>query len=151
LAGRSQYSERPIHGAIYQARPDVHGVVHSHSHEVIPFGLVAQAPLRPVVLFAVSLGSQVPVWDIRDPFGHCNMLVTKMEQGHDLAKKLGSGRAILMRGHGSVAVGVNLYEAVYTAINMSANAKLQREALALGEVRYMSEEEIEKTLEYTDN
>src|SRR6201996_2364869 len=28
--GRTMYSERPIHGAIYKARPDVHSVVHNH-------------------------------------------------------------------------------------------------------------------------
>ena len=36
LNGRSQYSEVPIHGAIYAARPEVDSVVHSHAHDVIP-------------------------------------------------------------------------------------------------------------------
>jgi ribulose-5-phosphate 4-epimerase/fuculose-1-phosphate aldolase len=37
-----------IHGEIYKLRPDVNGVVHTHSMGVIPFG-VTQVPLKPVV------------------------------------------------------------------------------------------------------
>jgi ribulose-5-phosphate 4-epimerase/fuculose-1-phosphate aldolase len=43
--GRSQYSERFIHGEIYKARKDVNAVVHSHSPSVIPFG-VSTTPMR---------------------------------------------------------------------------------------------------------
>ena len=39
--GRPMYFERPIHGAIYQARPDVISIVHNHAYEVIPFGLTS--------------------------------------------------------------------------------------------------------------
>jgi HCOMODA/2-hydroxy-3-carboxy-muconic semialdehyde decarboxylase len=149
LKGRSQYSEVPIHGAIYAARSDVHGVVHSHAHDVIPFGVVKSVPLRPMVLFAASLGGKVPVWDKRDMFGDCSMLVTKFAEGQDLAKSIPTGTSVLMRGHGSVSVGPDLYEAVYTAINLKANAKLQAAALALGEVTYMSDGEIAETMKYT--
>lgn len=151
LGGRSQYSERPIHGAIYAARPDVHAVVHSHAHDVIPFSVVKNVPLQPMVLFAASLGGQVPVWDKRENFGETNMLVTKIAEGHDLARFLGPQRSLLMRGHGFVSVGPSLYEAVYTAINLKSNAKLQAAALALGEVIYLSNKEIAETLKYTDN
>ena len=34
---RRPYSERMIHGAIYEQRPDVNVVIHNHSYEVIPF------------------------------------------------------------------------------------------------------------------
>jgi HCOMODA/2-hydroxy-3-carboxy-muconic semialdehyde decarboxylase len=37
-AGRKPYAERFIHAALYEARPDVHAVVHNHSPSVIPFG-----------------------------------------------------------------------------------------------------------------
>ena len=35
--GRNMYVERSIHGCVYQARPDVNAVCHSHAHELIPF------------------------------------------------------------------------------------------------------------------
>ncbi len=36
--GRVPYLERFIHGALYEARPEVMSVVHHHSESVIPFG-----------------------------------------------------------------------------------------------------------------
>ncbi|MFL6711761.1 MAG: class II aldolase/adducin family protein, partial [Sulfurifustis sp.] len=46
--GRKVFLERFIHGEIYKNRPDVNAVVHSHSPSVIPFGVVASQPLKPV-------------------------------------------------------------------------------------------------------
>src|SRR5262245_26605399 len=37
--GRKPYAERFIHGAVYEARPDVRAVVHHHSPAVIPFSV----------------------------------------------------------------------------------------------------------------
>jgi ribulose-5-phosphate 4-epimerase/fuculose-1-phosphate aldolase len=45
--GVASYIERFIHGAIYEARPDVQSVVHNHSPSTIPFGVTGN-PLRPV-------------------------------------------------------------------------------------------------------
>src|SRR3954447_13623626 len=58
---QSAYAERAIHGAIYEARPEVLAVCHNHSPSVIPFG-VTGAPLRPVYHMAALLGREVPVW-----------------------------------------------------------------------------------------
>ena len=148
--GRSMYLERPIHGAIYQARPDVGAIVHSHAYEVIPFGLT-NTKLRPVIHPAYGLGKEVPIWDIRKTFGDTNMLVTTLEQGLDLATCLGKGRVALMRGHGCVVVGSNLKEAVLTSIYMKVNARLQAEAIRLGEIVFLSEGEIDKIALLFDN
>ena len=40
--GRAPYLERFIHGALYEARPDVMSVVHNHSESVIPFGVTGR-------------------------------------------------------------------------------------------------------------
>src|SRR5690242_997018 len=57
---RPPYLERFIHGAIYEARPDVHAVVHSHAEETLAFGITA-VPLRPVIHVARGMGASVPV------------------------------------------------------------------------------------------
>jgi len=46
-----------------------------------------------------------------------------------------------MRGHGSTTVGNSIEQAVFRAIYAEINAKLQAQALALGSVTYLSEEE----------
>src|SRR5690348_2024528 len=136
--GRALYAERAIHGAIYAARPDVMAVCHNHSPSVIPFGITRRA-LRPVLHMGALIGADVPLWDIRDDFGDTNLLVTTWPQGQSLARGLGDKRAALMRGHGSVVVGVSLKEVVMASVYLEVNAKLQLQALSLGaEVNYLT-------------
>ena len=96
--GRPPYLERFIHGAIYEARPEVMAVVHSHAEDMLPFGLT-QAKLKPVIHSGSVIGNEVRTWDIADKFGTgTNLLVVNMEQGRDLAKTLaekGSGRGVI--------------------------------------------------------
>jgi HCOMODA/2-hydroxy-3-carboxy-muconic semialdehyde decarboxylase len=69
------YSERFIHGAIYEARPDVQAVCHHHAPSIIPFS-VTSTPLRPIYHMAALLGPEVPKWDIAAEFGaHTDLLV----------------------------------------------------------------------------
>jgi ribulose-5-phosphate 4-epimerase/fuculose-1-phosphate aldolase len=142
LNGREQYSERPIHGAIYQARPDVQAIVHSHAYDVIPFASTKGVAMRPILSNAARIGNDVPVWDIRDRFGDTNILVVKLEQGHDLARCLGQGTAALMRGHGSVVAADSLYSVVHSAIYLKVNARLQSESMRMGEPVFLSDGEI---------
>lgn len=145
--GRSPYSERFIHGAIYEKRKDVTSVIHNHSHEIIPYG-ITPVKLRPVLHVGAAIGEEVPVWDIRKKFGDTNMLVVNMDQGRDLAATLGANRVALMRGHGCAVAGKNLREAVFTAVYLQVNAKLQTQALNLSdEVQYLSPGELAKTKE----
>jgi ribulose-5-phosphate 4-epimerase/fuculose-1-phosphate aldolase len=51
-------------------------------------------------------------------------------------KPLGAGRAALMRGQGSVVGGDTPREAVFNAAYLEAAAKLQMQALGLGEIKY---------------
>lgn len=145
--GRTPYSERFIHGAIYEKRPDVHSVIHNHSHEIIPYG-ITPVKLRPVLHVGGAIGEEVPVWDIRRKFGDTNMLVVNMDQGRDLAATLGRNRVALMRGHGCAVAGTTLREAVFTAVYLQVNAKLQTEAMALSDdVQYLSPGELALTKE----
>jgi ribulose-5-phosphate 4-epimerase/fuculose-1-phosphate aldolase len=142
IAGRDQYSERPIHGAIYRSRPDVQAIVHSHAYEVIPFASSKGAVLQPILSNAARIGTTVPVWDIRDRFGDTNLLVVTLDQGRDLASCLGQNTAALMRGHGAVVAADSLYSAVHSAIYLKINATLQAEAMRLGEPVFLSDGEI---------
>ena len=149
--GRPMYFERPIHGTIYRARPDVMSVVHNHAYETIPFGLTG-VKIRPVVHPACGLCGEVPIWDIRDKFGDTNMLVTTLDQGHDLAKSLGkTGQVALMRGHGCVVATRSLRELVLTSIYLKINAMLQAQAMSMGNVMYLTPGEIVKTTEVVNS
>ena len=139
--GRALYLERFIHGEIYKARPDVKAIVHSHSPSVIPFG-VSTVKLRPVYHMSSFLGVDVPVFEIRDSQGTAtDLLVRNPQIGAALAKALGNNTVVLMRGHGSVAVGNSIPEVVFRAYYTEMNARLQAEAMRLGTVTYLTPEE----------
>jgi len=137
------YLERFIHGAIYEARPEVQAVVHSHSYSVVPFSVIAEK-LRPIVHVCATIGAEIPVWDPQMNFGDTDMLVADMEQGRDLARTLGPRTSVLMRGHGSTVAGRSLREAVYAAVLLEVNANLQLKAQAFGPVTFLTPGEIEK-------
>ena len=144
LAGdtRTPYLERFIHGSIYRARPDVGAIVHSHSPAVIPFGVVKGAELRPVFHMSSFLRGPVPLFEIRDAAGADNdMLVRDEGLGDALAVSLGDSPAVLMRGHGATTVGRSLPEAVFRAVYTEINARLQAEAMRMGEVTFLSDKE----------
>lgn len=138
--GRKPYLERFIHSEIYRRRPDVKAVVHSHSPAVIPFG-VTSAPLRPIFHMAGFIGTAVPVFDIRDVAGDTDLLISNPALGTALALFLKDRPAALMRGHGSVAVGNSLPQAVYRAVYLEVNARLQAEAMRIGDIKFLTPEE----------
>jgi HCOMODA/2-hydroxy-3-carboxy-muconic semialdehyde decarboxylase len=140
---RTLYLERFIHGAIYEARPDVGAVVHAHAEDVLPF-TITTTPLRPVIHSGSFMGGHAPVWDIADTFGdRTNLLVTNVAQGRDLARCLGSHSVALMRGHGFAAAAPSLIEVVRLSVYVPRNARALMAAIRLGgEVKSLSQGEI---------
>ena len=127
------YSERFIHGSIYEARPDVMAVVHNHSPNVVPFTVQSKKKMRPIMHMCAPIGNDIPTWDIAHKFGTTNLLVTNMDMGRDLAVSLAHRTVALMRGHGSVVVGKSLREVVFTSIYMEINAEMLIKAYQLGD------------------
>jgi ribulose-5-phosphate 4-epimerase/fuculose-1-phosphate aldolase len=142
-SGRKSYLERFIHGEIFRLRPDVQAIVHSHSPAVIPFSVTGKA-LRPIFHMSGFLRGPAPVFEIRDEGGPAtDMLIRNNTLGAALARSLGDASFALMRGHGSVAVGASVKQVVYRAVYAEVNARLQAEAMRLGEVTYLNDAEAE--------
>src|SRR3984893_13428629 len=127
------FAERVIHGCIYQARPDVMAVCHHHAAAVLPY-CIAGVPIVPVFHLGAAGGASTPFSDQQDEFGDTNLLVAKPEEGHSLARALGSHAAVLMRHHGATVVGGDLRELVSRSIFMCQNAVYQLQAQLLGKV-----------------
>ncbi|NIJ09235.1 HCOMODA/2-hydroxy-3-carboxy-muconic semialdehyde decarboxylase [Sphingomonas vulcanisoli] len=136
------FLERFIHGEIYAARPEVMGIVHSHSHSVLPLGVTTAAPLRSVCHMGGFLGVATPVFEIRDVRGdETDLLISDAGLGKALAGTLGDSAAVLMRGHGVTVVGISLRQAVFRAVYTEINARIQLQAMAIGPVNYLTEAE----------
>jgi len=148
--GRKTYVERYIHSEIYRARPDVISIIHSHSPALIPFG-VTGARLRPICHMSGFLGSQTPVFEIRHAAGEStDLLIRNQALGKALAASLGNANVALLRGHGNVVTGVSIQQVVFRAIYTESNARLQSEAMRLGEVNFLTPEEAQATSDMND-
>jgi HCOMODA/2-hydroxy-3-carboxy-muconic semialdehyde decarboxylase len=138
--GQALFLERFIHGEIYKARPDVKAIIHDHSPTLIPFGATT-VKLQPIYHMSSFLGPGVPVFEIRDVAPASDMLVRTPAIGAALAKVLADKPMALMRGHGAVVVGNSIPQVVFRAYYAEMNARLQAEALRLGPVTFLSDEE----------
>jgi 3,4-dihydroxyphthalate decarboxylase len=107
--------EYPIHAEIYRARPDVQAIVHAHPRFSV-LCTVLDIPLEPYFGAydpgALELAVRgVPTFDR-------SVLISTPELGSALASTLGHSSVCLMRGHGIVAVGSDVYEATVNAIKL---------------------------------
>src|SRR5262249_21700640 len=125
------YSERVIHGCIYQARSDVMAVCHHHAPAVMPF-CVSGKPIVPVFHVGAAIGEQTPFWDQADEFGDTNLLVVKPEEGQSLARTLGRHWVVLMRRLRATVAGTTLKELVSRSVFLCQNAEYQMKAYLVG-------------------
>jgi len=146
---RRPYLERFIHGEIYKARPDVQSIVHCHTPSLVSF-CVCQATLRPVYHMSGFLGHGVGRFEIREIAGMTDMLVTSPELGRALARSLGDYQIVLMRGHGATIAGQTIKHTVFRANYAAQNATIQMDAMRMGEIIYLSDEEAMKSMEAND-
>jgi ribulose-5-phosphate 4-epimerase/fuculose-1-phosphate aldolase len=143
-SGHALYLERFIHSEIYRARPDACAVVHSHSPAVVPFSVAKDVPLRAVWHLGGILGEGCPVFEIREVAGPgTDLLIRNRALGAALARSLGPGPVVLMRGHGCTVLGSTVRHAVFNAVYTEISAALQAEAMRLGAVTYLTREEAE--------
>ena len=91
-----------------------------------------------------SIGHEVPVWDSHDKFGDTALLVSDMAMGRDLAHLIGPRPTTLMRGHGATVVGRSVRHAVFVSVYLELGAKLQMQAMAMGEIKFLTPGEVDK-------
>jgi len=125
------YAERVIHGAIFQARPGIRSVCHTHSDAVLPFA-VSGEPIRPVIHLGTLFWDGIGWFERYDEGG--NLLVASAAEGKALADALGFRRAVVLRSHGCAVAGESVVLAVMAAIHLEKNARAQLEAMRLGKV-----------------
>jgi L-ribulose-5-phosphate 4-epimerase len=117
-------SEWRVHTAIMKGRPDVRGVVHTHSPYATSFAVLC----RPIPLVLIEMlgyiGGDIPVSGFEQPGSEA--------LGITVAATLKNRNACLMRNHGAVAVGRTLEQALLRAIYVEDAAKIYSLALSTG-------------------
>lgn len=66
-----------------------------------------------------------------------------------MARLLGDAKALMLRGHGAVVVGKSIREVCILALFLEESARLQAEAVRLGNPMFMERDEAEKIAKRT--
>jgi L-ribulose-5-phosphate 4-epimerase len=127
-------SDTFAHVYVYRHRPDVNGMVHTHS----TFATAWAAAGRPIppVLTAIcdEFGGPIPVGAYARIGGE--------EIGQEIIRSIGDGPAILMKNHGVFTIGRTPEAAVKTAVMVEDVARTVFYALQLGQPDEIPAEEI---------
>jgi L-ribulose-5-phosphate 4-epimerase len=128
-----------IHTEIYKNRPDVHAIVHTHQPAATTLGLIESA-LKPLLHIPSSYVSEpdVGLWP-------CPLLVTNAQLGAELSAAVGQRNYCHLQGHGIVALGGSVEEAVVRAVMLEEQARANLAVLSTGmEPREITPKEIEE-------
>jgi L-ribulose-5-phosphate 4-epimerase len=129
-------SDTASHLYIYRHRPDVNGVVHTHS----PYATAFAAMGRPIPVYLTEMG---------DEFG-CPIpcagftLIGDEEIGRLVVENIGSSPAVLLKQHGVFTVGPTAEAAVKAAVMTENVAKTVWLALQLGQPEEIPPEDVAK-------
>jgi L-ribulose-5-phosphate 4-epimerase len=117
--------DAPTHLYVYRHRPDVMGVVHTHS----PFATAFAAVGRPIPVYLTAIadefGGPIPVGAYAQIGGEAI--------GEELVRSIGDSAAILMKNHGVFTVGATVMAAVKAAVMVEDLARTVFYALQLGQ------------------
>jgi L-fuculose-phosphate aldolase len=127
--------ELPLHQAVYEARPDVNAIVHSHAPYSLIFGATAWE-IRPISHDGAYFVGRLP------RFSATSNTVLDLETGRAIAAVLGDAPAALLQNHGGLLVGKSIREAAILALLLERAARLQILAEGSGAV-YASASEID--------
>lgn len=127
--------ETMIHASIYEARPDVNSVAHTHQPLATAFS-VAGVPLLPIYNQAAPFAPETPIFP-------SPRLIYTVQDGVEICRTLGDRMAMLLQGHGIVVVGDSLEYAAVHAIYLERTAHMQWVASSVGKPVTMPQKEID--------
>jgi L-ribulose-5-phosphate 4-epimerase len=124
------------HLYIYRARPDVNGIVHTHSNFATAFAAVGKPIPAVLTALADEFGGPIPV----GPYA----AIGGEEIGRAVVEHIGDSPAILMQNHGVFTVGPTPQKAVKAAVMCEDIAKTVFLAMQLGTPIEIPEAEVKR-------
>jgi L-ribulose-5-phosphate 4-epimerase len=129
-------SDTASHLYIYQHRPDVHGVVHTHSSYATAFAALGQPIPVYLTAHADEFGGPIPCAGFA--------LIGGEEIGRVVVESIGSCAAVLLKNHGVFTVGPSGRAALKSAVMVEDIARTAWLALQIGQPEEIPAEMIEK-------
>lgn len=126
-------SEYKLHIAIYKNRSDVNCVLHTHPIYSSIVSIVRDY-IPPLIEDGIMIcGEKINVARYGEP--------GSWELANNAVKALGTNNAVILKNHGLVTVGANETEALTASIVAEKTAQIYIEALKIGNISILSEEE----------
>ena len=129
-------SDTASHLYIYRHRPDVGGIVHTHSPYATAFAAVGE-PI-PVCLTSIGdeFGGPIPCGGFA--------LIGGEEVGRAVVESIGDCQAVLLKNHGVFTIGASAQAAVKAAVMVEDAARTVWLALQLGQPCEIRPEDVDK-------
>jgi L-ribulose-5-phosphate 4-epimerase len=129
-------SDTASHLYIYRHRPDVNGIVHTHSPYATAFAAIGK-PI-PVYLTAIAdeFGGPIPCGGFA--------LIGGEEIGQVVVESIGNSPAVLLKNHGVFTVGATVKTAVKAAVMVEDVARAVWLALQIGQPDEIPPEQVAK-------
>ncbi len=125
------------HLYIYNHRPDIFGVCHTHSTFASVFAALRK-PIPPILTTSAMVGGEIPLGDF------CS--IGDEAIGEEIVKKIGKKGAIIMSNHGLFTVGKDGPQALKMAVETEEIAKITYFAMSFGEPVYLTEDQLTGTI-----
>ncbi len=137
LQGRKNpSSELPMHLMIYQQRPDVRAIIHTHPQVTTAFSVAGESLSVPVLPEMVIMFDTIPIAPYASPSSiESAEAIEPYIQNHDL---------IILDHHGVVALGQSLNDAFLKLEKLEHTAKTLLAAKQLGGINPLSPESVAK-------
>lgn len=132
-------SEMKMHLRIYDKRPDVKAVVHTHPSYATSFAIAGIPLTQPIISEAIITLGCVPIADYGTP--------STMELPDNIERFLPCHDAVLLENHGALTWGQDLLSAYHKMESLEFYAELMYKARMLGGAKEFSQEEIKKLYE----
>ncbi|HVO98048.1 MAG TPA: L-ribulose-5-phosphate 4-epimerase [Bryobacteraceae bacterium] len=126
----------PHHLYLYKHRPDIGGVIHTHSNYATSFALLGQPIPCYLTAIADEFGGEIPCVPYVDNQGD--------NIGQAILRHIGSSPAVLLAHHGAFAVGKSPRDALKAAVMLEDVAHTCHLALLKGEPKPLPPEEVKK-------
>ncbi len=111
-----------IHGAIHKARPDVSGVIHTHTRAGMAVSAM-ECGLLPLNQTAIRFVGHIGYHDYEGP-------AFDLSERERLVRDLGQHDAMILRSHGLLTCGATLQQAFNTLYQLEMSCRAQVDAMA---------------------
>lgn len=130
------------HLYVYQRRPDVFGMAHTHSPYATSFAVLGQ-PIPACTTTCAMLGGEIPLGGYAPVGGE--------EIGQEIIDNIGRALAIVMQNHGVFTIGSSPQEATKMAVEVEEIAKITHLAMLRGQPIILSSGQVDQMVDLYHN